>query len=128
MTDFRGGYQAGPGPVGPPPASVTEVKPNGLIPGPIRRSTSEVRHAFIAAAPDSPYDRGQEFDDWLRRERLVIMREALIPYLATLANPPAGWYTFGTHIDRETGKGLDVDLEFWGDDGGGIPLWERPRS
>lgn len=42
-----------------------------------------------------------------------------------LADPPDGWSTFGTHIDPATGKALDVELEFWGDDGG-VPIWERP--
>lgn len=46
--------------------------------------------------------------------------------LEQLSSPPPGWYVLGTHIDRETGKALDVELEFWGDDGG-VPFWERPK-
>ena len=34
-------------------------------------------------------------------------------------NPPAGWFTLGTHIDSET------TLEFWGMEDG-LPIWERP--
>lgn len=37
-----------------------------------------------------------------------------------LATPPAGWFTFGTHVDRP------VTLEFWGHDESGLPIWERP--
>lgn len=39
----------------------------------------------------------------------------------TLASPPEDWYTFGTHVDHP-----DQELEFWGDDGTGTPIWERP--
>lgn len=43
-------------------------------------------------------------------------------HLATqLANPPAGWFTFGTHIDKP-----NVELRFWGVDDGGMPIWEQP--
>lgn len=37
-----------------------------------------------------------------------------------LMSPAPGWYTFGSHIDS------DVELEFWGYDERGLPLWERP--
>lgn len=38
------------------------------------------------------------------------------------ASPPAGWFNFGTHIDR------DGSLEFWGEEFAedGLPIWERP--
>ena len=38
-----------------------------------------------------------------------------------LASPPPGWHTFGTHIGQP-----EIALEFWGDDGAGFPIWERP--
>jgi hypothetical protein len=41
-------------------------------------------------------------------------------YQRQLAAPAPGWYTFGSHIDS------DVELEFWGHDEEGLPLWERP--
>lgn len=44
--------------------------------------------------------------------------------LEQLASPPPGWYTLGTHVNLETGEALDVELEFWGDDGG-VPFWEH---
>lgn len=37
-----------------------------------------------------------------------------------LASPPPGWFVLGSHIDQP-----DIQLEFWGDDGG-VPIWERP--
>jgi hypothetical protein len=51
----------------------------------------------------------------IRGERA--MRE---DYQRILASPPEGWSTFGTHIDQP-----NVELEFWGEDGG-VPIWERP--
>lgn len=36
--------------------------------------------------------------------------------------PPPGWFVFGTHIDSPG------PLEFWGEDGGGMPIWERPAQ
>lgn len=37
-------------------------------------------------------------------------------------SPPPGWYIFGHHANRP-----DVPrLEFWGQDSGGMPIWERP--
>lgn len=38
------------------------------------------------------------------------------------ADPPAGWFNFGTHIDQ------DVTLEFYGQEFAedGMPIWERP--
>lgn len=41
-------------------------------------------------------------------------------------NPPGDWRSFGSSIDKETGKGPDYELEFAGKDEGGDPLWERP--
>jgi len=38
----------------------------------------------------------------------------------SLATPPPGWFTFGTHA------GQDLPMEFWGNDQGGTPIWERP--
>jgi len=38
----------------------------------------------------------------------------------TLASPPPGWFTLGTHA------GQDTPLEFWGQGDDGLPLWERP--
>ena len=35
-------------------------------------------------------------------------------------DPPAGWFTVGTHV------GSPTPLEFWGADEGGVPIWERP--
>lgn len=43
---------------------------------------------------------------------------------AVFEHPPAGWETFGSHVDRP-----DVELEFSTRVGpeDGLPLWERPR-
>lgn len=38
--------------------------------------------------------------------------------------PPPGWFVFGTHAN----DGSDAPLEFYGDDGGGMPVWERPAA
>lgn len=38
--------------------------------------------------------------------------------------PPPGWSVFGTHISPND----TTTLEFWGDDGTGMPLWERPKA
>jgi len=48
-------------------------------------------------------------------------RSAREETVVQLASPPDGWSVFGTHVDQ------DVELEFWGDDGG-VPIWERPRA
>lgn len=48
-------------------------------------------------------------------------RKAYTYLLVQLAMPPEGWYTYGAHQGSE-----GVGLEFWGDDGTGMPLWERP--
>lgn len=42
--------------------------------------------------------------------------------LQELASPPDDWHTFGSHIDC-----YNSPLEWWGDDGGGIPIWERHK-
>jgi hypothetical protein len=39
-----------------------------------------------------------------------------------LMSPPEGWYTFGYHAQRPPVP----ELEFWGQDEDGDPLWERP--
>ena len=39
-----------------------------------------------------------------------------------LASPPLGWFTLGTHVDRQ-----GITLAFWGDDCG-LPIWERPEA
>lgn len=39
-----------------------------------------------------------------------------------LSSPPEGWFTYGTHVDKD-----DVVLDFWGEDEDGLPLWERPK-
>lgn len=36
-----------------------------------------------------------------------------------LMRPPSGWWIFGAHVDEP------VELEFWGVDVDGLPLWER---
>lgn len=41
--------------------------------------------------------------------------------MRTLATPPTGWFTTGTHV------GQDVELEFWGYHGD-TPIWERPTN
>lgn len=53
------------------------------------------------------------------RARLVnwILEEGM-----NLFHPPEGWYMFGHHA----GFGPTPDLEFWGEDEGGLPIWERP--
>jgi hypothetical protein len=43
--------------------------------------------------------------------------------IVQLATPPLGWYTFGSHAHVR-----GDELEFWGDDGTGLPIWERPRQ
>lgn len=55
-------------------------------------------------------------------ERMRIYKDALDQVLKQLASPPKGWFVFGHHMDQPK-----VDLEFWGDDGGGLPIWERPK-
>jgi hypothetical protein len=35
-------------------------------------------------------------------------------------DPPPGWFMFGHHIN------VPVQLEFYGEDGTGLPIWERP--
>lgn len=37
-----------------------------------------------------------------------------------LHQPPEGWFVFGSHVDQI------VQLDFWGQDEDGLPLWERP--
>lgn len=59
-------------------------------------------------------------------ESAELWREVAEWYQHQLCCPPEGWFTFGTHIDPETGRAMDVQLEFWGIDDGGLPIWERP--
>jgi len=41
-----------------------------------------------------------------------------------LMHPPVGWSVFGSHVEDVP----DGGLEFWGDDGAGLPMWERPAQ
>lgn len=59
-------------------------------------------------------------------DALTFLRAEYDYLIRMLSSPPPGWYVLGTHIDPDTGKALDVELEFWGDDGG-VPFWERPK-
>lgn len=62
-------------------------------------------------------------DEWNTIRRLIGYRTEYEALQRQVANPPAGWFTFGHHVDDPE----DRQLEFWGDQHG-IPLWERPKS
>lgn len=61
------------------------------------------------------YRQREHFITQLREERQQIAKQ--------FASPPPGWFTFGSHVDQP-----DVKLEFWGEDTGGDPIWERPMT
>ena len=44
------------------------------------------------------------------------------PYINSLLNPPAPWQTFGSNVDTHK------DVVFWGEDGTGLPIWERVKE
>lgn len=44
--------------------------------------------------------------------------------LGSIMNPPPPWKPFGFHAPLSPVP----DLEFWGEDGSGDPLWERPMA
>lgn len=94
-------------------------------------------------ADDNVLARAEDFDPPLNGEQMkqvqnvineAIRRNAVggernqfllgeLTHLKTeLASPPVGggWKTLGSHVDKP-----DLELEFWGDDGG-VPIWERP--
>jgi len=50
--------------------------------------------------------------------------EALV---RSIHQPPDGWYVFGHHAAPEW-DGRRPELEFWGTDDVGDPLWERPKE
>lgn len=55
-------------------------------------------------------------------QRAAAYQESYEDLSRALANPPAGWFPFGHHVDRP-----DVTrLEWWGTGADGMPLWERP--
>lgn len=56
-------------------------------------------------------------------ERVFAALVAAAPTVDPLT-PPPGWFVFGTHAN----DGSDAPLDFYGDDGGGMPVWERPAA
>lgn len=57
------------------------------------------------------------------RVAAAVIREEYMPLRRQLASPPQGWFPFGYHA----GPGAAPELEFWGNDEDGMPLWERPK-
>ena len=75
--------------------------------------------------PDDPANLGRVGDREDHRPE-TWCRARLLDWVQTdgmnLFHPPAGWFVFGHHVDKTPASGL----EFWGQDAGGLPLWERP--
>lgn len=102
---------------------------------PYSRGMTEKETAMDAETLDAIRERAATSKhDWYRADVPRLLREVdrlrsveleAQGLLRQMATPPMGWSTLGTHVDPATGRRLDVELEFWGDDGG-APFWERP--
>lgn len=73
-------------------------------------------------APDRELELADEVSRLtLQITRLQAQQEDRSALLASLFKPPAPWHTFGHYANHEP----IPDITFWGDDGTGLPIWER---
>lgn len=69
------------------------------------------------------YTRVHALNRTIREYKSVLdgKKETSSSVTASLLSPPEGWSVLGTHSVLHKG-----DLEYWGTDDDGLPLWERP--
>jgi hypothetical protein len=60
---------------------------------------------------------------WVMGRPEQLYREAYTHLIVQLAMPPEPWFTFGAHTDMP-----GDELEFWGQDEAGMPLWEKVKD